>query len=193
MPFVLVFSDVAPMTFPYPTTMATAVTSTMGPAFSKDVISNRSILVVNKSDNTPATVSSYGFAQKSDGTVSEIARTNWTADATMTKGTLSFGTLRVDPVTSVSTIENVLEADHESCIITSTSTADTTQEMSTAISYNGVSFSTDDACISFGGQQQFRIRFANAAGPNGSNLLVMEAKNSITGLYVTKTSISDEV
>jgi hypothetical protein len=191
MPIVLVFEDVQSLAFPYSPTIASNVVSSYGPIFAKDVITSRSIMVVDKVDNAPCTATSHAYARSSLGTVDEIARNNFTVDASNTKATYSVGCLRVDPVTSTRTIENVLEADHESLIVTTTSSADTTKESSTSLTFDGIQFSTDDACIMFGANQEFRIRFGKAEASSGANLLVMEAKNSLTGQYEVKTSISD--
>ncbi|KAG5191289.1 hypothetical protein JKP88DRAFT_251622 [Tribonema minus] len=191
MPIVLVFEDVQPMTFPYSTSLATDVINTYGPVFAKDVVTNHSIIIVNKVDNAPCTASSFAFSRSSSGSVDEIARNNFTVDAANTKATYSVGCLRVDPVSNTRTIENVLEADHESTIITTTSSADTTKENSTSLTFDGIQFSTDDACIMFGANQEFRIRYGKSEASNGANLLVMEAKNTLTGQYDVKTSISD--
>lgn len=191
MPITLVFSDVTPLAFPFQTSIASAVVSTYGPTFVKDIVANRAIIVVDKLTNEPSTASSHAFARNPDSSVTEIARTNYGLDAAASKGTYSVQCLRVDPVTSTSTIESVLEANHESFTVTSTSSTDTTQENSSNLSFLGLSFSTDDASVSFGANQEFRIRYGAGEGPNGTNLLVMESKNSTTGLYVVKSSISD--
>jgi hypothetical protein len=191
MPIVLIFDNVEPMAFPYPTSVAASVVSSFGPIFAKDVISNRSIIIVDKVDGAPSTASTYVYSRASDGAVSEVARNNFTVDTASTKSTYTVGCLRVDPVTSNRTIENVIEADHENFIITSTSSTDTTKENSTSLAYTGISFSTDDACIYFGGNQEFRIRFGKAEASTGANLLVMESLNQTTGVYDVKTSITD--
>lgn len=188
---VLVFQDVVPLTFPYPTSVAAKVVSTFGPIFAKDVIANRSMLIVDHVDNTPTTCSSYAYARSSNGAVNEIARTNFTADASLSKGTLSIGCLRVDPLTSTKTIENVLEADHQSLIVTSTSAADTTKEQSTSISYEGISFSVDDAALYFGAERNFRFRYYKGAAVNGGDMLALESKSPTTGLYSTRLSFGD--
>ena len=193
MVLVLVFQDVTPMAFPFPTDIAAKVVSTFGPVFAKDIIANRSMLIVDHVDNTPTTCSSFAFARNSDGSVNEIARSNFTADSTFTKGTYSVGCLRIDSLTQTKTIENVFEADHESVIITSTSSADSTKEQSTSLNYDGISFSTDGASIMFGASGEFRIRFGRGEAPNGGNLLLIESKSATTGLYSTRSSYSDNV
>jgi len=192
MPIVLVFEDVEPMSYPYLTTTATGVVDTYGPVFAKDVISNRSIIIVNKVDGSPSTASSHAYARNTGtGAVDEISRTNFTVDASNTKATYSVGCLRVDPVTTARTIENVMEADHESLVITTTSTADSTKENSTSLNYEGIQFSTDDACIMFGSGQEFRIRFGKSEAASGANLLIFESLNASTGVYEVKASMSD--
>jgi hypothetical protein len=191
MPIILTFNDVQPMAFPYPESIAQEVTSTFGPLFAKDIISNRSMLVVDHIDNTPTTCSSFAYARNSDGTVDEIARSNYTVDAGLTKGTYSVGCLRVDPLTSTKTIENVLEADHESLIVTSTSAADSTKEQSTLLGYDGISFSADNTALYFGANQEFRLRFGRGEQVNGGNLFLIESKSPVTGLYTVRSSYSD--
>jgi hypothetical protein len=191
MVLVLIFEDVEPMTFPYDTNIAASVVNTYGPVFAKDLISNRSIIVVNKTDNAPCVATTHAFSKASNGDVDEIARSSYSVDATSTKATYSVGCLRVDPVTNTKTIENVIEASHQGMIVTTTSTADTTKESSTSMTFEGIQFSTDDACIMFGGSQEFRIRFGKSEANDGSNLLVMESKNPATGEYIVKSSISD--
>src|SRR6476661_2009693 len=113
MPIVLIFDNVEPLSFPYPTTVAASVVSSFGPVFAKDVISNRSILIVDKLDNSPSTASTHVYSRATNGAVSEIARNNFTVDTSSTKAVYTVGCLRVDPVTSNRTIENVLECDHQ--------------------------------------------------------------------------------
>lgn len=189
MAIILVFADVNPLAFPAAaTTMAAKVTTTFGTTFAKDLVYNRAMMVVDKADASAGTATNYAFVRSSAGTVSEIARTVFSVDAAMTKGNFSVGCLKT--VGGVSTIENVLQTDHESTVFNNTSTIDSTQTSTISMGYNGIQFSTNTAAMFFGNLSQFRIRFAAGEGPNGSNLLAFESL-ATDGSYQLRTSISD--
>ncbi|KAG5183079.1 hypothetical protein JKP88DRAFT_273051 [Tribonema minus] len=189
MPVVLVFNDVAPLAFPHSQSVAAKVVSTYGSTYAKDVVFNRSMMVADKADGATGTATSYAYVRKSDGTVSEIARSIYTVDADMTKGSYTVGTMRMNGAEE--TIENAMEVNHEQFVVTSTSTEDAALASTTAITYGGIQFSTDTASLYFGAEQQFRIRFGAGEAPNGGNLLLLESKNSDSS-YSTRLSFTDE-
>lgn len=185
---VLVFEDTVPLTFPHSTATAAKVVSTLGSTYSKDVVYNRALQVVNKADGVAGSSTTHAFMRKSDGSVKEIARNTVTVDADLTKGVYSVGTLRNNNGTE--TIETVFEASHESLVISSTNTLDAAQESTTSINFTGVQFSTDTAAMYFGGEQNFRIRFGLAEAPGTGNLLLIEYKDT-DGSYQVCQSYTD--
>lgn len=188
MGLILVFDDSLPLTFPHSTSVAAKVVSSYGSTFAKDVVSNRLMLVADKAAGVAGVVTSHAYARSSDGTVNEIARNVYTVDANSTKGAYSVGCLKKSGTTS--TIENVMEADHESFVVSSTSAVDDSLSCTTSINYEGVQFSTNTAAMYFGQSGQFRIRFGLGDGPNGTNSLSVEAR-AADGSYVTKQQFSD--
>lgn len=187
MAIVLVFSDVAPLAFPYSAAQATKVVSSYGTTFAKDVVCNRTMLVQSKADNTASTVASYAYVQSSSGTLSEIARHSFSVDSSLTKGTYSLGCLRTNA--GVSTIESAFEVDHTQFVVNSVSAADAAISTQTAITYSGISFGQDSASIYFGANKTFRLRFGAGEG-NGSNVLAIESLNA-DGSYTTRASYND--
>ncbi|KAG5182922.1 hypothetical protein JKP88DRAFT_241222 [Tribonema minus] len=190
MPIVLVFADVAQLTFPHSTATAAKVVSTYGSTYAKDVVFNRSIMVTDKADGATGTGTCYSYMREASGAVSEVARNIYSVDSAMSKGTYSVGTLRTNG--SEKTIDNAFEIDHEQLVVTSTSSTDSSQASTTAINYAGIQFSTDSASMYFGSEQQFRIRFGAGEAPNGGNTLSFDSKNG-DGSYSARLSFTDEV
>jgi ABC-type histidine transport system ATPase subunit len=188
MAVILLFQDTVPLAYPHSTATAAKVVSTLGTSYAKDSVFNRSLQIVDKADGVAGSSSTHSFMRQSDGTVTEIARNVISVDAGVTKGVYSVGCLRY--ANGTNTIDNVLEASHESLIVTSTSTLDAAQESTTSINYTGVQFSTDYACMYFGGGQNFRIRFGLAEAPGMGNTLNIEAK-ALDGSYQICQSYTD--
>jgi hypothetical protein len=107
----------------------------------------------------------------------------------MTKGTYSIGCLRDSNGTTI--IENVLEANHEGIIVSGISAIDSSQNAQTNINYQGIQFSTNLACLYFGSNQEFRLRFGQGEAPGGGNILAIESYDGHGG-YTSRISFSDE-
>lgn len=188
MALILVFSDSTPFTFPHSTAVASRVVSTFGSTYAKDIVYNRSMQVVPKADSTSASATAYVYAQKTDGTVNEIAREVYSVDAGMSVGSYSVGCLRKNGTTT--TIDEVFSASPESLTVSSTSSTDSSLSSVTSMNYNGIQFSTDSACMYFGSLQQFRLIFGNGDGANGGNTFSIQYK-APDGSYQTCQSYTD--
>lgn len=187
MAIVLLFENTAPLAFPANTAVVSNVVSNYGTTFAKDLVYNRSMMVVPKAANTAASATSYSFVQNPDNTVSEIARNIYSVDSTGTSGSFAVGVLKTSG--GLSTIEDVLQTDHIQTIFNSTSLTDSTQTSTISLNYSGLQFSTDSSSVYFGASQVFRIRYGPGESSTGQDVLAFEALAS-DGSYQTKFSLA---
>jgi hypothetical protein len=182
---VLIFSDVLPADFPYDSSTAQAVTTTHGSTFAKDVISNRGIMVVPKSDNQDGTSYNSFYYSNSSGNVNEFARQSVAVDSTSEYGSIGFQTLKT--LNGTKTIESVMEMNHQEVSINSTSATDAALESTTKVDYNGITFSKDDSAIYLGADANIRLKFTPGGAPDGKNVFEIGAKQT-DGSYLTAFS-----
>jgi len=187
MAIVLLFENTAPLAFPANPAVVSSVVSSYGTTFAKDLVYNRSLMVVPKAANTAASATSYSFVQNPDNSVSEIARNVYSVDSTGTKGSFAVGVLKT--AGGLSTIEDCLQVDHIQTIFNTTSQTDASQTSTISLNYAGLQFSTDSSCVYFGASQVFRIRYGPNESTDGRDILAFEAL-ATDGSYQTKFSLT---
>ena len=180
---VLIFSDTVQKTWPFLDTKAGLVVGEAGSSFVKNITSNVSNLVLEKTTGNSGSTYSSAWAHDSTAvTTDEITRFVHTIDEDTENATLSIGVLHTD-VSLNKFIEPVIQSTYDSTTISAQDATDATA--SATFTSSGLQFDTDEAAIYFGASQEFRILFDST-----NSLLLIQAYDATLLDYVNKAEYS---